>query len=100
MDKGAAVEYDTPENLFRQGGIFYSMCDKSNITIEDIEVSSIELYKCGSETNGCFLLGCISSAVVWWMICIDSLGVWVGRCIFNKKGGEGLQRRCRCIVSV
>ncbi|KAJ9119462.1 hypothetical protein QFC24_005695 [Naganishia onofrii] len=37
MDKGAAVEYDTPENLFRQGGIFYSMCDKSNITIEDIE---------------------------------------------------------------
>lgn len=64
MDKGAAVEYDTPENLFRQGGIFYSMCDKSNITIEDIEVSPIELYKCGSETNGCFLLGCIRSAVV------------------------------------
>ncbi|KAJ9105843.1 hypothetical protein QFC19_003413 [Naganishia cerealis] len=40
MDKGAAVEYDTPENLFRQGGIFYSMCDKSNITIEDIEAST------------------------------------------------------------
>lgn len=39
MDKGAAVEYDTPENLFRQGGIFYSMCEKSNISIEDIEVS-------------------------------------------------------------
>ncbi|KAJ9110261.1 hypothetical protein QFC19_001664 [Naganishia cerealis] len=37
MDKGAAVEYDTPENLFRQGGIFYGMCDKSNITVEDIE---------------------------------------------------------------
>jgi hypothetical protein len=40
MDKGAAVEYDTPENLFKQGGIFYSMCSKSNITIEDLEVSS------------------------------------------------------------
>lgn len=41
MDKGAAVEYDTPENLFRQGGVFYSMCDKSNISIEDIEVRAI-----------------------------------------------------------
>lgn len=39
MDKGAAVEYDTPENLFKQGGIFYSMCEKSNIGIEDIKVS-------------------------------------------------------------
>lgn len=45
MDKGAAVEYDTPENLFRQGGIFYSMCDKSNITIEDIEVSSAYAFQ-------------------------------------------------------
>jgi ABC-type multidrug transport system fused ATPase/permease subunit len=40
MDKGAAVEYDTPENLFKQGGIFYSMCTKSGIDISDLRVSS------------------------------------------------------------
>lgn len=31
MDKGEAVEFDTPKKLWLQGGIFKQMCDKSGI---------------------------------------------------------------------
>lgn len=31
MDKGEIVEFDTPLNLFKNGGIFRSMCDQSGI---------------------------------------------------------------------
>jgi len=37
MDAGCIVELDTPANLYRARGMFYSMCERSNITLEDIE---------------------------------------------------------------
>ncbi|BGO90746.1 hypothetical protein NBRC10512v2_002998 [Rhodotorula toruloides] len=36
MDAGAVAEYDTPINLFRAGGIFHGMCERSGITERDI----------------------------------------------------------------
>lgn len=36
MDAGQVAEYDTPLNLFKQQGIFWSMCQQSNITEDDI----------------------------------------------------------------
>ncbi|GME90645.1 unnamed protein product [Ambrosiozyma monospora] len=35
MDKGELAEFDTPSNLFKVGGIFRSMCDKSGISEAD-----------------------------------------------------------------
>ncbi|XDG02068.1 hypothetical protein ABKA04_001683 [Annulohypoxylon sp. FPYF3050] len=36
MDAGRIAELDTPINLWAQGGIFRSMCDRSGIRVEDI----------------------------------------------------------------
>lgn len=35
MDQGQIAELDTPANLYRQGGIFRSMCERSGIRAED-----------------------------------------------------------------
>jgi len=37
MDQGNVAEFDTPANLFAQGGIFNTMCERSNISMEDIK---------------------------------------------------------------
>ncbi|RDB26210.1 Multidrug resistance-associated protein 1 [Hypsizygus marmoreus] len=38
LDGGCIAEFDTPWNLFmREGGFFRGLCDKSNITLRDIE---------------------------------------------------------------
>ncbi|KAI0537862.1 multidrug resistance-associated protein 5 [Xylaria digitata] len=37
VDAGKIAELDTPANLYRQGGIFYGMCERSGIRAEDIE---------------------------------------------------------------
>jgi len=43
MDNGTVAEHDTPLNLFaREGGIFRSMCERSNITREEIERARAE----------------------------------------------------------
>ncbi|EJD44619.1 ATP-dependent bile acid permease [Auricularia subglabra TFB-10046 SS5] len=36
MNEGQVAEYDTPLNLFDQGGIFRSMCDQASLAREDI----------------------------------------------------------------
>jgi len=36
MDNGSVAEFDAPQVLFGQSGIFHSMCERSNITLEDI----------------------------------------------------------------
>ncbi|KAF8530145.1 ABC protein [Hysterangium stoloniferum] len=42
MDNGQISEFGTPVDLFKkEGGIFYSMCLKSNITLADIEKGSL-----------------------------------------------------------
>lgn len=37
MADGRVEEFDTPENLFHAGGHFKEMCDKSGITLEEIQ---------------------------------------------------------------
>lgn len=38
MDAGEIAEFDSPLNLYRdEDGLFRSMCDRSNISREDIE---------------------------------------------------------------
>ena len=38
LDAGQIAEYDTPENLFNMTeGIFRSMCERSGITLDEIE---------------------------------------------------------------
>lgn len=37
MDAGSIAELDTPLNLWKEGGIFRSMCDRSGIRVEDIQ---------------------------------------------------------------
>lgn len=32
MDQGEVAEFDAPAALFKQGGIFYTMCERSNIS--------------------------------------------------------------------
>ncbi|KAI0370390.1 ABC protein [Pilatotrama ljubarskyi] len=40
MDEGRIAEFDTPKNLFnRPDGIFHGMCERSGITLEEIERS-------------------------------------------------------------
>jgi ABC-type multidrug transport system fused ATPase/permease subunit len=41
MAAGEAVEFDTPENLFLQNGIFTEMCAKSNIDLEEIKQAAL-----------------------------------------------------------
>ncbi|KAI0288069.1 ABC transporter [Russula brevipes] len=36
MDKGKIAEFDTPEALYAQRGVFRAMCEHSRITLEDI----------------------------------------------------------------
>jgi ABC-type multidrug transport system fused ATPase/permease subunit len=36
MDNGNIAEFDTPERLYAQNGIFRAMCEHSSITLEDI----------------------------------------------------------------
>lgn len=42
LDKGEVKEFDTPFNLFKFGGIFTEMCERSNITEVDFERSSYQ----------------------------------------------------------
>ena len=42
MDNGSIVEFDAPEVLHGQNGVFRSMCDHSNITLDDIRCARIE----------------------------------------------------------
>ncbi|KAI1864810.1 uncharacterized protein JN550_008630 [Neoarthrinium moseri] len=49
MDAGRIAELDSPLNLWRRGGIFRSMCDRSGIRVEDIAGAAREL---GSEVSG------------------------------------------------
>ncbi|KAJ3535552.1 hypothetical protein NM688_g6963 [Phlebia brevispora] len=47
MDAGNVAEFDTPLNLFIQNGIFTGMCERSNISIDDIQKATLkreELY--------------------------------------------------------
>lgn len=43
MDQGRIAELDTPLELWKQGGIFRSMCDRSGIRVEDIHEMRGEL---------------------------------------------------------
>ncbi|KAL5526288.1 hypothetical protein ACEPAF_8011 [Sanghuangporus sanghuang] len=44
LDSGEVAECDTPANLYRnENGIFRGMCQRSNITLEEIEKSSLRL---------------------------------------------------------
>ncbi|TFK27186.1 ATP-binding cassette transporter YOR1 [Coprinopsis marcescibilis] len=43
LDAGQIAELDTPENLYQQpNGIFRGMCDRSSITLDDIEASRVK----------------------------------------------------------
>lgn len=43
MDRGAIAELGTPEELFgKGGGIFRSMCERSGITLEEIQRAKVE----------------------------------------------------------
>lgn len=40
LDAGLVAEFDTPSNLFKmEGGVFRGMCERSNISLKDIETS-------------------------------------------------------------
>ncbi|KAJ4249461.1 ATP-binding cassette transporter yor1 [Fusarium torreyae] len=43
MDAGRIAELDTPMELWKQGGIFRSMCDRSGIRVEDIHGAREEM---------------------------------------------------------
>ncbi|KAI0123118.1 ABC transporter [Xylariales sp. AK1849] len=52
MDAGRIAELDSPLNLWQQGGIFRSMCDRSGIRFEDISGAVQELNeKSGTSTD-------------------------------------------------
>ncbi|KAF9237599.1 ABC protein [Melanogaster broomeanus] len=38
LDAGQVAEFDTPYNLYQRGGLFRGMCERSNISLTDIEV--------------------------------------------------------------
>lgn len=43
MAAGEVAEFDTPLNLFmREDGLFRVMCEKSNITLEDVKIAATE----------------------------------------------------------
>ncbi|KAI0283629.1 ABC transporter [Russula aff. rugulosa BPL654] len=54
MDNGNAVEFDTPEVLHGKNGIFRAMCDRSNITLDDIRCARmsalVQRQACGFVT--------------------------------------------------
>lgn len=41
MDQGEIAEFDTPQNLYNQNGIFKSLCIQSGINLDDILSSKI-----------------------------------------------------------
>ena len=41
MSAGEIAEFDTPENLFLQGGAFAEMCEKSNIDLNEIRQAAL-----------------------------------------------------------
>jgi len=43
MDAGRIAELDTPMELWKRGGIFRSMCDRSGIRVEDIHGAKEEM---------------------------------------------------------
>jgi hypothetical protein len=43
MDNGNIAEFDTPEGLYAQNGIFRAMCEHSSITLEDIRRAHKEI---------------------------------------------------------
>ncbi len=51
MDRGKIVELDSPRNLYDQGGIFRSMCDKGGIKAEDIDERNDDMMKAANETE-------------------------------------------------
>ncbi|KAG8666303.1 ATP-binding cassette transporter yor1 [Fusarium poae] len=52
MDAGRIAELDTPLQLWKQGGIFRSMCDRSGIRMEDIHGAREELGSAIGESSG------------------------------------------------
>ncbi|KAH3674695.1 hypothetical protein WICMUC_003111 [Wickerhamomyces mucosus] len=42
LDKGEVIEFDTPYNLFKLGGIFTEMCEKANIGDADFQIINQE----------------------------------------------------------
>ena len=50
MDAGNVAELDSPINLYDQGGIFRSMCDRSGIRREDFFNSSEAHFSDASPT--------------------------------------------------
>jgi ABC-type multidrug transport system fused ATPase/permease subunit len=52
MDAGRIAELDTPLQLWKQGGIFRSMCDRSGIRMEDINGAREELGTAVGESSG------------------------------------------------
>ncbi|KXN81322.1 Multidrug resistance-associated protein 1 [Leucoagaricus sp. SymC.cos] len=41
LDAGCVAEFDTPENLFgKEDGIFRNLCERSNVTLRDIQTAS------------------------------------------------------------
>ncbi|KAG1737805.1 ABC protein [Suillus lakei] len=43
LDAGLVSEFDTPSNLFKmEDGVFRGMCDRSNISLKDIETSNLK----------------------------------------------------------
>ncbi|KAI6025620.1 ABC protein [Pisolithus orientalis] len=50
MDAGIVAEFDTPYNLYqKEGGLFRGMCERSHITLKDIEASRHEMVTIGPE---------------------------------------------------
>jgi len=47
LDNGKIVEFDVPEVLYAQDGIFRGMCERSSITLEDIRSARKE-WEAGS----------------------------------------------------
>lgn len=42
MDAGNLVDFDSPANLYDRGGIFRNLCDRSNITWDQIAIARFE----------------------------------------------------------
>ena len=43
LDAGQVVEFDTPANLIdKEGGVFRGMCERSNISLDEIQKATIK----------------------------------------------------------
>ncbi|KAI0806352.1 ABC protein [Irpex lacteus] len=42
LDAGSIAEFDTPENLYIRNGIFRGMCERSNISLDDINKAALK----------------------------------------------------------